>query len=270
MPASTFLSNILLNRVFGATAYPSKPSTLYFSLFTSAPTVGGGGTEVAGGSYARIGVAATSAKFTMISTAGASNVLNTAIIKWPSATADWGTAVAWGIYDAATAGNLMFFDNLASSLPVINGQRPEVAAGAIDISLAGAGYSDYIEQKLLNHVFAGQAFPSIATHYYALGKTGISSSTGLTTEASGSGYARVGKTNSTGVYDTAGAGEKTTLTTVATFTLSANPLTGDATHFGIYTALTGGTFIWGGTIPTVTLAAGSYSWDIGELIFTLN
>lgn len=270
MPCSTHLSNILLDRVFRGTAYPSKPSTLYFALFTVAPTAAGGGTEVTDGSYARAAVAATSAKFTMIATPGASNLLNTAIIQWPRATADWGTVAAWGIYDAATSGNLLFFDDLAAPLAVINGQRPQVAANAISISLSGGGYSDYIEQKLLNHVFAGQAFPTISSHYFALGKTGISSSTGLTTEAAGSGYSRLYKPNTSATYAAASAGEKSNSSTITTWTFSANPLTGAATHFAIYTAATGGTFLWGGEIPSITLASGDYSWDIGELVLTLN
>lgn len=269
MPATTFLQNIALDLVFGGTAYPSKPSTLYFALFTSTPNSGGGGAEVSGSGYARKAVTANTTNFPAISSAGDNMTLATDI-QWPLSTGDWGTVVAWGIYDAATGGNLMFFDNLAAPLVVINGQRPQVAANAINISLSGGGYSDYIEQKLLNHVFAGQAFPTIASHYFALGQTGISSSTGLTTEAAGSGYARLYKPNTSSTYGAAAEGVKTNSSTVTTWTFSANPLTGAATHFAIYTAASGGTFLWGGEIPSITLAAGDYSWDIGELVFNLD
>ena len=51
---TNFLELELLDHVFGKGAY-SAP-TPYLALFTAAPTDAGGGTEVSGGSYARVSI----------------------------------------------------------------------------------------------------------------------------------------------------------------------------------------------------------------------
>ena len=53
---SDYLENALLDHVLGTTSY-SQP-TIYVALYTTAPTDAGGGTEVSGGSYARVAVSA--------------------------------------------------------------------------------------------------------------------------------------------------------------------------------------------------------------------
>lgn len=44
----------------------------------------------------------------------AANVANGASISFAQATASWGTVVAWGLYDASSSGNLLFWDYLGS------------------------------------------------------------------------------------------------------------------------------------------------------------
>ncbi len=90
--------------------------TLYFALFTAAPTDTGGGTEVSGGSYARVGKTATTAGFGAPSGGSAANIEE---IDFGTATANWGTVTHFGVYDASTAGNLMGWGVLATS-KVIN------------------------------------------------------------------------------------------------------------------------------------------------------
>lgn len=50
-----YLENKLVDHIFRASSY-TKPSVLAVALFTSAPGEAGGGTEVTGGSYARVEV----------------------------------------------------------------------------------------------------------------------------------------------------------------------------------------------------------------------
>ena len=45
---------------------------------------------------------------------GPSQITNSATITFPAATANWGTAVSFGLYDAATSGNLMLWDWLGA------------------------------------------------------------------------------------------------------------------------------------------------------------
>ena len=122
-----YLENAVLNHVFGGSGNTyTHPTTLYVALFTAAPSDTGGGTEVSGGSYAR-----QTATFS-ISSGTASN---TAAIEYPTATADYGTVVAMGIYDAATGGNLLAYGTLTTSKNVSNGDVFRFNASSIDVTL---------------------------------------------------------------------------------------------------------------------------------------
>lgn len=127
---SDYLENKLLDHVFGATDW-SAPVTLYAGLLTAAPTDAGGGTEVTGGSYARAAVTNNTANFPNAS-AGAKT--NGNAITFATATADWGTVVAVGIYDAATAGNLIAWATITSQ-SVPSGVTASIQAGALAITL---------------------------------------------------------------------------------------------------------------------------------------
>jgi hypothetical protein len=122
---SDFLETKVLGHVFGGAAY-TAPGTLHVALYTAAPSDSGGGTEVTGGAYAR----QTSA-FT-VSGATASN---TAAIEYATATADYGTVVAMGVFDAATSGNLLAYGTLTTSKSVSSGDVFRFNASAIDITL---------------------------------------------------------------------------------------------------------------------------------------
>jgi hypothetical protein len=98
----------LLDLIGGRTAIFTT-NAAWIALFTTAPTAddGSNAVEVSGGGYTRVSVAAAS-----WGTPGSSplQVTNTATINFPTATASWGSIVAWGIYDAQTAGNLIWWD----------------------------------------------------------------------------------------------------------------------------------------------------------------
>lgn len=123
---STYLENKLLNYVLKGTAY-AAPTTLYVALFTSDPTDTGTGTEVTGGSYARQTITFAT------STASKSSTATDAL--FPVATAAWGTVTHIGIYDALTAGNLLFSSALTTSKSVSVGDQIKIAAGDVYITL---------------------------------------------------------------------------------------------------------------------------------------
>lgn len=127
---SDFLELELLDHVFGAAAY-TAPATLYFELFTVAPTDAGGGTAVTGGSYARAAVTNNATNFPA---AAAGAKTNANAITFVTATASWGTVVAVGIYDASTAGNLLAWCTVTSQ-SVPSGVTASIPAGDLDITL---------------------------------------------------------------------------------------------------------------------------------------
>jgi hypothetical protein len=125
-----YLENKVLDHIFNATAY-TAPTTLYFALFTAAPSDSGGGTEVSGGSYARKAVTPNTTNFP---SASGGSVSNGAAITFATATASWGVVTHFGIFDASTAGNLLYWGALSASKTVDSGDTVSFAAGALSVS----------------------------------------------------------------------------------------------------------------------------------------
>jgi len=121
-----FSENELLDHILGTGSFTS-PTNVYSSLFTVAPTDAGGGTEVTGGSYARV--------ITAFDAAASGATANTANVNFPSATAGWGTVVAFAIFDAITAGNMLFWGDLTVSKVVNSGTQARFLAGDVDLTL---------------------------------------------------------------------------------------------------------------------------------------
>lgn len=130
---SDYLELELLDHVFGAASY-SAPATLYFALFSVAPSDSGGGTEFSAGNYARKSVTNNATNFPAAAAGAKSN--GTAITFITCASADWGTAVAVGIFDADTVGNLLAWADLGTSKEIKVGDTASFAIGELDITLS--------------------------------------------------------------------------------------------------------------------------------------
>jgi hypothetical protein len=126
---SDYLEDKVLEHVFGGNAY-SAPSTLYVALYTVAPTDTGGGTEVSGGGYVR-----KTSTFNVSGT-NPTTASNSAAVEYPTATADYGTVVAVGIFDASSSGNLLAYANLTTSKVVSTGDVFRFNTGDLDVTLA--------------------------------------------------------------------------------------------------------------------------------------
>lgn len=135
---SDYLSNKLIDLWLRGQAF-SWPANTYEALFTAAPGNSGGGTEVSGGSYARVGVASSTAAWSGTQSAGSTGASsgtsgetsNNAPITFPAPTADWGTLQALGYYDASSAGNLLGWGLFDAPRSIQSGAgAPGYAAGA--------------------------------------------------------------------------------------------------------------------------------------------
>ena len=107
------------------------PTELHIGLFTDSVDAAGTGTEVSGGGYARKSISASS--FDDDLTGGFS--LNTSL-EFTAASGSWGTVISMGIYDAATGGNLIVFDDLAASKTITTGDAFRFNLGAIVINIS--------------------------------------------------------------------------------------------------------------------------------------
>jgi hypothetical protein len=151
---SDFMENKLIDFLFRAAALTgistataaaaTGPATLYIALFTTTPTDSTGGTEVSGGSYARVSVTSAltawagtqSAGSTSASSGTSGTTSNNNAITFPAPTANWGTVTGFGILDATSAGNLLFWAALTTSKTVNNGDAaPSFAAAALTVQL---------------------------------------------------------------------------------------------------------------------------------------
>lgn len=150
---SDFLENKLIDWLFrgqaigitGASAAAGTgPTNLYVALLTAAPSDTGGGTEVSGGSYARVAVssalanwAGTQAAASTVASSGTSGTTsNNGTITFPAPTANWGSITHFGIYDASTGGNLLIHGALTTAKTVNNGDAaPSFAAAALSFQI---------------------------------------------------------------------------------------------------------------------------------------
>lgn len=131
---STYLNDKILQHLFRTGSF-AKPTTLGFALMTTAPTDAGGGTEVTGGSYARVSVTPLDANFAA-PTSGNGVTSNSGNITWPAPTANWGACLAVAIYDAGSGGNLITWDGF-STVNINNGdQAPKIVAGQCQLTVA--------------------------------------------------------------------------------------------------------------------------------------
>jgi len=125
MNKSDYLRNALLNHTLRGVTF-TPPGNRYIALFTVAPTSAGGGTEVTGGSYVRKAVAFT------VPTSG--NTSNTLAINFDTPTADWGDVVAAALFDALSAGNMLYFGTLGTPRTVYAGDAIRFPVGFFSIT----------------------------------------------------------------------------------------------------------------------------------------
>lgn len=141
---SNFLENRLVDHLLRGQAY-TPPTTLHYALFVAAPTDAGGGTEVAGGSYARAAVTPSLSAFagtqgagtTTASSGTGGSTSNNGQIAFPAPTAGWGNVTHFGVFDAPSGGNLLWWGALTAAKTINSGDAaPVFPAGAFTFTLA--------------------------------------------------------------------------------------------------------------------------------------
>lgn len=119
------------------------PATWYVGLLTSACSDSSAGTEVTGGSYARVAVTAgltqwagtQSAGSTSASSGTGGQTSNNAAITFAAPTANWGSITHFGLYDSPSGGNQWVCQSLTTAKTVNNGDAaPSFSAGALTVT----------------------------------------------------------------------------------------------------------------------------------------
>lgn len=125
--ASNYLENEVLDHVLKVGSF-TVPSNIYVALSTADPTESGGSiAEPAGNNYSRVQCNTWDA-------ASGGATANTSVITFPTPSGSWGTVTHFALYDASSAGNMLFYGALAASKSVGAGDTPSFAAGALQIT----------------------------------------------------------------------------------------------------------------------------------------
>lgn len=124
---SDYLENEILDHILGTGAY-TMPTTVYVGLSTGTFGDDNSGTELTGNGYAR--------KSISFGAASSGTASNDAAVEFAAATGSWGTVSHFGIFDAASAGNLLIHGSLTASKVIATGDILKIAIGDMDITAA--------------------------------------------------------------------------------------------------------------------------------------
>ena len=141
---SDYLENEIIDWLFrGRTFTPPDPK--YMALYTAAPGETGGGTEVSGGSYARVSIAdgfanwlGTGGETTNVDSTGTGGQTeNRNAITFPTPSANWGSVTHMALLDASSGGNFLLYGALTAAKTINNGDpAPEFQAGDFTVAFA--------------------------------------------------------------------------------------------------------------------------------------
>jgi hypothetical protein len=124
---SDYLENEILDHILGTGAY-TMPTAVYVGLSTGSFNDDNSGTELTGSNYAR--VAAT------FSAASSGTTSNSAAIEFNAATGSWGLVSHFGIFDAASSGNLLIHGAFTTAKTIASGDILKIPTGDLDITAA--------------------------------------------------------------------------------------------------------------------------------------
>lgn len=127
---TVYQANKDLENAFGRTTY-TPPATYYIALSTSSTITEAGFTEPVGNGYARAAITNSTDSFTAASNKSITTKID---ISFSISTGEWGKVYAVGIYDAASSGNLLYYQALTISRDVPIGTTLKFASGAITLT----------------------------------------------------------------------------------------------------------------------------------------
>jgi hypothetical protein len=119
------------------TAFPAPPATLYLALFTTPPVNASDGSavEVSGNNYSRKSFSADTSHFAAPSGAAPATMATNANLVFATPSGSWGAVTGWGLYDAASGGNLLDYGTFGSVSPG-NGDTVEFLSGNLTLSVS--------------------------------------------------------------------------------------------------------------------------------------
>jgi len=128
------LANNILDSAFDNGVLLSEPATFYVGVSTTAPNSDGTNvTEPVGNNYARVSKTSNTTDWAAATSGSIGNAVD---VTFGTATGSWGTITHWVMYDAATAGNLLFYGALDASQAVATSDQIKFLPGALTITIS--------------------------------------------------------------------------------------------------------------------------------------
>ncbi len=130
--------NQIIDTIFRAQA-TTLGANIFIGLSTAACSDASVGTEVSGGSYARVSVARSLANWagtqgagtTVASTGTGGQTSNNTVITFPTPSAGWGTVVSVHATDAGSGNNIVFCTNLTVNKTINSGDAVSFPAASL-------------------------------------------------------------------------------------------------------------------------------------------
>ena len=122
---SHYLENNVINH-FLRHGSVTSPTTVYVALFNTTPTKSTAGTEVSGGDYGRVAVT--------IGAPTAGVATNSAPCTFTTASSSWGVVNGIAIFDDPTAGNMLYFGDLAAPKTIDSGDTASFGTGTLTVN----------------------------------------------------------------------------------------------------------------------------------------
>jgi len=122
---SDYAENELLDHLLGTGAF-TMPSAVYVGLSTGSFNDDNSGTELSGNNYTR--------KAVSFGAASSGTASNDAAVEFSAATGSWGVVSHFGLFDAASSGNLLIHGALTASKTIESGDILKLAIGDMDIT----------------------------------------------------------------------------------------------------------------------------------------
>jgi len=254
--ATDYLEDIILGMVLKNVAAVTIAAP-YLGLFTSFTDVDDGDTFVEVTTVST-GYARQALTFDAPDADGV--CITNAAATFAAALVAYGTVTHFGLFDAATTGNLLYWAALPVAQAVDVDAIFEMAAGLISVSHVGA-CSAYLSGKLLNRFLRNQAWAAIANVYALLMNEYTSDADWDEVPTAGpTGYARQAATFGT---ITAGVVSNNALIDFGTALLTWNEIKA----FGLSNASSAGDLLYRGYLPTPrTIGVGrGFKMNIGDL-----
>jgi len=127
MSKSNYLEDKLLDHALGTTAY-TQPTNQYLALHTANPDEDGSGAELSATGYSRAAIDFNAAS-------GGTATGPDAVIEFTnSGGTNWTEVTHFGIWDASSSGNLLYYGALTTSKTIAPGDTLRFTAGSISIS----------------------------------------------------------------------------------------------------------------------------------------